>query len=226
MIRMTSTSARIRKPAEDRRREIADAALRVIADEGLGRFTALAIARQVGVTDAALFRHFPNKEAIVLAAIERVEELLLETFPPPDDDPLLRLGTFFRRRVSVIRSRPGIARLFASEELSRAAPPEGVERLAKLRQRSMSFVRACVAEAAGKGLLAPGVAAEEAALVVLGALLALAHSGAVPPGDSGDLPERMWRTLEHFLRGPARPRSVTRRPPRPEGRRTRSPKQR
>ncbi|ABS27724.1 TetR/AcrR family transcriptional regulator [Anaeromyxobacter sp. Fw109-5] len=223
---MTISPARSRKPAEDRRRDIADAALRVIADDGLGRFTALAIARQVGVSDAALFRHFPNKEAIVLAAIERVEELLLDTFPPPGGDPLLRLGTFFRRRVSVIRSRPGIARLFASEELSRAAPPEGVARLATLRQRSMSFVGACVAEAAASGILARGVAAEEAALVVLGALLALAHSGAVPPGDSGDLPERVWRTLERFLRGPARPRHVARRPPRSEGRRTRSPKQR
>ena len=55
-----------RKPADDRRREIADAALRVIADHGLGRFTAVAMAREVGLTDAALFRHFPSKEAIVL----------------------------------------------------------------------------------------------------------------------------------------------------------------
>ena len=42
--------------ADTRRREIADAALRIVAGEGLARFTAMSIAREVGVSDAALFR--------------------------------------------------------------------------------------------------------------------------------------------------------------------------
>jgi AcrR family transcriptional regulator len=209
-----------RKPADDRRREIADAALRVIADHGLGRFTALAIAREVGITDAALFRHFPDKEAIVLAAIERVGELLFERFPPQGRDPVERLGAFFRQRVAVIRAHPGIARIFATQELSHAAPAEGVERLAEFRSLSTGFVRACVAEAAHEDVLAPGLGVEEASLVVLGALLALAHSGVVPPGDAGDLPERVWHTLETFLRGRARPPSAARRPPRATRRRS------
>jgi DNA-binding transcriptional regulator YbjK len=54
----------VRKPADTRRREIADAALRIVAGEGLARFTAMAIAREVGVSDAALFRHFPTMDAI------------------------------------------------------------------------------------------------------------------------------------------------------------------
>ncbi len=209
-----------RKPADDRRREIADAALRVIADQGLGRFTALAIAREVGITDAALFRHFASKEAIVLAAIDRVGELLFERFPPRGADPVEQLGTFFRQRVAVIRAHPGIARIFATRELSHAAPAEGVARLAEFRSRSTGFVRACVAKAAREDVLAPGLGVEEAALVVLGALLALAHSDAVPPGDAGDLPERVWHTLETFLRGRARPPSAARRPPRAPGRRS------
>ncbi|WP_242340134.1 MULTISPECIES: TetR/AcrR family transcriptional regulator [unclassified Anaeromyxobacter] len=223
----TTEPLRERKPAEDRRREIADAALRVIASQGVGRFTALAIAREVGVTDAALFRHFPTKEAIVLAAIDRVGELLFEAFPPQDADPIRRLGNFFRQRVAVIRGRPGIARLFASEELAHAAPAAGAERLEEFRARSTDFVRACIAEALRSGALAKGLRVEEASLVVLGALLALAHSRAVPPGDVADLPERVWSTLETFLRGAApRPRSAARRPPPPTRRhltRTRSP---
>ena len=209
-----------RKPADDRRREIADAALRVIADHGLGRFTAVAMAREVGLTDAALFRHFPSKEAIVLAAIDRVGELLFEGFPPQGRDPVERLGTFFRQRVAVIRAHPGIARIFATQELSHAAPAAGVERLAEFRSRSTGFVRACIAEAARRDLLASGLGVEEASLVVLGALLALAHSGAVPAGDVGDLPERVWCTLETFLRGRPRPPSAARRPPRPTRRRS------
>jgi AcrR family transcriptional regulator len=209
-----------RKPAEDRRREIADAALRVIASQGLGRFTSLAIAGEVGLTDAALFRHFPSKEAIVDAAIDRVEELLFEGFPPEADDPIERLGAFFRRRVAVIRQHPGISTLVATGELAKAGSAEGVKRADGFRRRSTEFVRSCVEEAARRRLLAPALGAEEAAIVVLGALLALAHSRVALGRESVEtVAPRVWSALEAFLRGRrARSRSAGRRPPRGPGR--------
>jgi AcrR family transcriptional regulator len=192
-----------RKPAGSRRREIADAALKVIAEQGLARFTSLAIAREVGVSDAALFRHFATKEAIVLAVIDRVEEVLFAGFPPADADPIERLGAFFRRRIEVTRENPGVARLVGSEQLAQAAPPEGVARVAEFRRRSRSFVRGCLAEAQREGLLGEGIGPEVAAVLVLGALLALAHA---PPGERppAQLPERVWGALERILRRGAR----------------------
>jgi AcrR family transcriptional regulator len=209
-----------RRSGEARRREIADAALRVIAAEGLGHFTALAIAREVGLTDGALFRHFPTKEAIVDAAIDRVEELLFEGFPPTAGDPIDRLRAFFSRRVEVIREHPAISRLVASDELARAGSARGVARIASFRRRSTGFVSACLREAEGGGLLAPGVGAEEGAVVVIGALLALAHSPVAPPREaSAAVAPRVWGALETFLRGAERrPRSAGRRPPRRAGR--------
>ena len=198
----------LRKTADSRRREIADAALKVIAEQGLARFTSKAIAREVGVSDAALFRHFATKEDIVLAVIDRVEEILFADFPPAGSDPIERLGLFFRRRIAVIRESPGVASLVGSEQLSQAAPPEGVVRVAEFRQRSRLFVRSCLVEAHRDGLLAEGVGPEEAVVLVLGALLALAHA---PPGlrPRTALPERVWGVLERVLRRPVR-RATTR----------------
>ena len=198
----------LRKTADSRRREIADAALKVIAEQGLARFTSKAIAREVGVSDAALFRHFATKEDIVLAVIDRVEEILFADFPPLGSDPIERLGVFFRGRINVIRENPGVASLVGSEQLSQAAPPEGVVRVAEFRQRSRLFVRSCLVEAHRDGLLAEGVGPEEADVLVLGALLALAHA---PPGlrPRTALPERVWGVLERVLRRPVR-RATTR----------------
>jgi AcrR family transcriptional regulator len=217
---MTVEPERTRKTAEDRRREIADAALRVIATQGLGRFTALAVAREVGLTDGALFRHFPSMEAIVDAAIDRVEELLFEGFPPADEDPIDRLGAFFRRRAAVIRQNPGISPLVISDELAKAGSARGLERVAGFRRRSAALVRACLAEAERRGLLAPGLGTEEAAFVVLGALLALIH-GTTAPSAAAVVPlaARVWSALESFLRGSsARMQRAGRRPPRRSGR--------
>lgn len=209
-----------RKPAEDRRREIADAALRVAAAGGLGRFTSLAIAREVGVSDAALFRHFPSKDAIVDAAIDRVEEILFEGFPPQAEHPIDRLGAFFRRRVEVIRANPGVSRLVATDELAKAGSAAAAERVAEFRRRSRDFVRACLEEAEARGLLAPGVHAEEASVVVLGALLALAHATTAPPAAAiPAIAPRVWSALQSFLRGPAaRQQGADDRPPHPPGR--------
>jgi AcrR family transcriptional regulator len=191
-----------RKPADARRREIADAALRIVAEQGLGRFTAMSIAREVGVSDAALFRHFPTKDAIVLAVVDRVEEVLFEGFPPPDPDPIARLGRFFERRVAVIRDSPGVARVVGSELLAQVAPPEGLARVAAFRRRSRAFVHRTLVEARRKGLLAEGLAPDEATVLVLGAILALGHAG-LGSGAARGLPARVWTALERMLRGRA-----------------------
>ena len=193
-----------RKPADARRREIADAALRVVAEQGLPRFTAAAIAREVGVTDAALFKHFPTKEAIVLAVLDRVEEILFESFPPEDPDPIARLGRFFERRVAVVRENPGVARVIGSELLAQVAPPEGVARVAAFRRRSRTFVRRTLEEARRGGALAPGLEPDAAAVLVLGAILALGHAR-VDSGAEHALPGRVWSALEATLRGAAAP---------------------
>ncbi len=192
-----------RKTADSRRREIADAALRVIAEQGLGRFTALAIAREVGVSDAALFRHFQTKEEIVLAAIDRIEEILFAGFPPAGRDPLDRLGNFFRQRVAVIEENPGVARLVASDVMSQASPAAGVARVAEFRRRSVRFVRSCLAEAARQDLLGDGVEPAEAEVLVVGAILALTHArwATLRTSPDGSLAERTWGALERLLRG-------------------------
>jgi AcrR family transcriptional regulator len=193
---------RARKPAATRRREIADAALRVVAEHGLQRLTARAIADEVGVCEAALFRHFPTKGAMVLAAIERMEEILLAGFPPTDSDPIERLERFFQQRVQVIREQPGIARMGVSDQLLQAAP-EGVDRIEALRRRWMRFVRACLDEADRRGMLSPDLAPAEAAVIVLGVTLALTRfrGFAASAGLPAALPERVWRALERLLCG-------------------------
>jgi AcrR family transcriptional regulator len=191
-----------RKTADSRRREIADAALRVIAEQGLGRFTALAIAREVGVSDAALFRHFQTKDEIVLAAIDRLEEILFAGFPPAGRDALERLGNFFRQRVAVIADHPGVARLVVSDALGQAAPPAGVARVAEFRRRSVRFIRSCLADAAREGLLAGGIEPAEAEVLVIGAILALTQARGLTArsGQDGALAARTWRALERLLR--------------------------
>ena len=60
-----------RKTGEERRREIVDATLSILVEEGEGAWTTAEIARRVGVSEAALFKHFDSKDEILAEAITR-----------------------------------------------------------------------------------------------------------------------------------------------------------
>ncbi|HQW66988.1 MAG: TetR/AcrR family transcriptional regulator [Gemmatimonadetes bacterium] len=187
----------VRQPTEERRRQIADAALKVIAERGLGRFTTQAIAAEIGVTDATLFRHFASKEDIVLAALDRVEERLFEGFPPEDPDPLVRLERFFRFRASLVGATPMIARLAFSDELPHAAGPRGTQQVESWKQRSLDFIVSCMDEAAAQGRIPRGLPVREVGVMVLGTLIALVRFGELAAGPAAA--DRAWSVIERMI---------------------------
>ena len=59
-------------PEEGRRAEILDAALAVFSEKGYDGGTMRDIARRVGVTEPALYRHFAGKEELFLTLLEAI----------------------------------------------------------------------------------------------------------------------------------------------------------
>lgn len=186
-----------RQPTEARRVQIADAALKVIAEQGLGRFTTQAIAAEVGITDGTLFRHFKSKEDIVLVALDRIEERLFDGFPPTDADPLVRLERFFRFRAALVGANPVIARLAFSEELPHAAGERGAKQVQGWKDRSLDFVVNCVEEAAAQGRIPRGLPAREVGVMVLGTLIALVRFGELAAGPAAA--DRAWTVIERLI---------------------------
>ena len=62
--------ARTPKVVEDRREQIAEAAMRVFAEKGYMRATNKDIAREAGITTGLIYHYFDSKEALLKAIIE------------------------------------------------------------------------------------------------------------------------------------------------------------
>ena len=191
-----------RQPTEERRRQIADAALRIIAENGLRRFTAAELGRVVGIADGTIFRHFRNKQEIVAAAVERMGEILFADRPPENDDPLERLGLFFLQRVEMLQAHPYVAQMMFSNQLSLAAGSNAAAEVRRLQERSRSFVRDCLEEAGARGLLQRDLPVDDLLLLVLGALqsLVLLSREGMLEGSPVVRAQRIWTTLEHIMR--------------------------
>ena len=103
-----------------RRNQIVQAALKIIGKKGVSGLTTAAIAREVGLSEASLYRHFKNKDEILYAtgkgigeALKKNIEIAFRTAAPP----LKKLMHAFLLHLEYIENNEGIPRLSFSEEL-------------------------------------------------------------------------------------------------------------
>ena len=107
-----------RLPTEERQAEIVAAALRLARELSPALITTSDIAAAVGVTQGAVFKHFPTKDAIWLAAMAGVRErllLALEQAAQAAPSPLDALAAVFRAHVAFVVAQPGVPRLIFHE---------------------------------------------------------------------------------------------------------------
>lgn len=76
-----------------------DAALEAIAEQGIGAVAVEPLARRLGVTKGSFYWHFPTREGLLRAALERWEGVDEEELlgVEPIKDPRERLRALFRR---------------------------------------------------------------------------------------------------------------------------------
>ena len=112
-----------RLPTEERQAEIVEAALRLASESSPALITTGDIAAAIGVTQGAVFKHFPTKDAIWLAAMRWVRETLLQNLQAAADQsatPLDALAAMFRAHVEFVIAHPGVPR-FIFHELQQPA---------------------------------------------------------------------------------------------------------
>ncbi|TKB28542.1 TetR family transcriptional regulator [Desulfopila sp. IMCC35006] len=105
-------------PAEERRAMIVEAVLALAAEQNPNGITTAAMAKRMGLTQGALFRHFPNKAAILQAVMDWVTERLLAKLDEAIQEaasPLAALRAMFMTHMDFVAKHPGVPRLLFGE---------------------------------------------------------------------------------------------------------------
>lgn len=111
----------MRKPADIRKAEIVATILDLADRIGPDRVTTGAVARAIGVTQAALFRHFPTKADMWGATADHVAETLSQAWADAlaqSDDPVLGLEFLIATQLDRITATPALPVLLFSRELN------------------------------------------------------------------------------------------------------------
>jgi TetR/AcrR family transcriptional regulator len=158
----------MRKPAELRKAEIVATVLDLADRIGPDRVTTGAVASAIGVTQPALFRHFPTKAELWQTVAEHVSEGLTAAWDDAlslGDEPLARLRALIAAQLAQIAATPALPMLLFSRELNLA----NAELRAAFHGKLMTFRSLLAREvSAGQeaGLLRDDVEAGDAAVLL------------------------------------------------------------
>jgi AcrR family transcriptional regulator len=195
-----------------RREQIAEAALGLVADRGLSRLSMAAVARRIGLVPSAIYRHFKNKDEVLLAVLERIESRMEENVEAARDetpDPLQRIRSLLMRHVRFLREGRAVPRLIFSDDFPRGHPERKarVQRiLARYRGRIAEFVR----QGQEEGKIRAGLDPATVAMMVLGIIVPAGILWHLTEGgfDVTRHAERAWQILRQAIaaEGPCGPR--------------------
>ncbi|MCB9896170.1 MAG: TetR/AcrR family transcriptional regulator [Planctomycetes bacterium] len=189
-----------RKPTTERREQIVQAVLHIIGDKGIAALSTGRLAREVGVTTGALFRHFATREAIlqevVLYAVARIEE----TFPDASLPPARRLQQLALNRVELLGNNPGLAWLLRSEQAYLSLPRDSTALLRDVVKRSRRYLLEAIREGVERGDIRADIEPEVLLVPILGTIHALVgmpgvHRAAARRSDTDRILEALLQML-------------------------------
>ena len=171
----TATAPRERLNAEERKQQIVQVVLRLVAKHGADAVSTQQIADTIGFTQAAVFRHFPTKEDIWSAVMDWLDVQLRavrETARAAPDSGIGVLERMFFGHIALIERHPGLAKVIMSDHIRRQSPNLH-QRFAASHRKYENDIRSALDAAARNGEIPDSCDREAAVTLFLCAIQGL-----------------------------------------------------
>ena len=158
-----------RLPADERRAVTVRAVVDLAAEQNPSDITTAAIAESMGLTQGALFRSFPTKDAVWRAVMEWVAERLLARIDRAADgieSPLAAMQAIFMSHVEFVVEHPGVPRMMFGE-LQRANATPAKQIVQTLIQRYGERLHRLIENGKANGELSATVDSKAAATLFI-----------------------------------------------------------
>jgi TetR/AcrR family transcriptional regulator len=172
---MHSNLSPSRLSSEQRQSEMVQAVLTLAAQQEPASITTTDIAKAVGLSQGAVFRHFPNKQAIWLNVAQWLEATLLplvQTAAQSSPDPLTSLGNIFRSHLQFVQENPGVPR-FIFHELQQPADSPVKQQVAAMLQTYSGILIRVLQQAKTAGQVSASLDERSAATLFIGSIQGL-----------------------------------------------------
>ncbi len=161
--------------AEERRAATVQAVVDLAAEQNPAEITTTAIADRMGLTQGALFRHFPTKDAILEATLSWVSERLLARVDKAAEGaaaPAAALEAMFMAHIDFVARHPGVPRMLFGElqRPGETLPKRMVQTLIRQYEQPL---RRLMEVGKAQGELSAGLNVDAAAVLFIGTIQGL-----------------------------------------------------
>lgn len=188
--------------ADERRAATVDAVIELAAEQNPSEITTTAIAEHMGVTQGALFKHFPTKDAILQAVMEFVANRLLSRVDKAARaaaTPVAAIEAIFMTHIEFIVENPGVPRMLFGE--LQHARLTATKRMAQtLIRRYGERLQNIIEEGKAAGELSASLDTGAAAILFIGTIQGLVMQSMLA-GNVELIREDAPRVFAIFLRG-------------------------
>lgn len=186
--------------------QIVAAAMELLSTGGMANVTIKNLARAVGVSEPALYRHFENKQGILLAILDRFEAHLGELFEEAlhqETGVLDSIQGVYNRVFQSFAAQPAMASVVFAEEIFRH-DRRLAERVAQIMDNVEGRILGLMRSRKGRAECRRDVPAKDLARVIMGSLRFVVTRWRLS-GRAFDLEKEgmaFWRSLRLMIAGP------------------------
>ena len=194
--------------ADDRRAVTVETVVALAAEQNPSEITTAAIAARMQLTQGALFRHFPNKEAIWQSVMQWVADHLLtriERAASGASSPLAALEAIYLAHIAFVIEHPGVPRMMFGE-LQRAEGTAAKRMVQTMIRGYGERLRVLIEDGKASGELDPQLDAAAAATLFIGSIQGLVMQ-AMLLGDSKQMRKSAPGAFAIYRRGISSARS-------------------
>lgn len=154
----------------DRQLEIIETAGKILASSGLSGLTTKNLAREIGFSEAALYRHFASKEEIILALLRFLHadmDQRLRNVYRSDQDPVANFRALFESQFHFFSRNPHFVVAVFSDGLLEES--ESINQaILKLMQVKMNYLMPIITQGQGQGIFTQALGSEELVHIIMG----------------------------------------------------------
>lgn len=159
-----------RESTEKRQEQIKKAVLNLIADEGLHNVSTRKLAKKIGLTEGAIFRHFATKRDIIKGIMDDVVDDLVGSLRSIVLSPVKseeKLFNYLCKNVKYLKENKGITILLFSEA-THLGDTELKTKLNEILDEQKQFIIKIIKDGIAEGVWSKKVIPEDFALIYMG----------------------------------------------------------
>ena len=155
-----------------RQKEITDVAMELIGEKGIQGLTIKNLAKKIGITEPAIYRHYDSKIDILIAVLELFKQNTEQVFEKElnnDSKAMDKIEHLFTKHFASFSAMPSLVSVIFSEEIFRNEPVL-IDKISEVIDKNDKILTTIIVDGQKTGEIRTDIEANYLSIIIMGTL--------------------------------------------------------